>query len=400
MFTGKWNDDLGDRKMPIELFIVMAVFIYFFIGISQIFRAVQMKKEAQSRLFKRKDVFVSLIIPIRGISRTTPKNLESVCKQDYPHFEVIFVAEMMEHPACKIARAIARKYPNTKLVLSGPHDGSRTTGKCHNLIFGVAQAKGQVFLFGDSDVSYTRNWIRKMVYSLDEVVEGKRIHAVTSPFFIEPEGFAGKFIALSISLVTFTASFTRKSQRFPSYVSGASIAVTRDVFEELRIAEVWGRKFNDDLVFAVALRDSGYNIYNQLANLNHPNEAFDEPRQTKEKLIRWVVTISSFSHKNLRAEVPIMVAKNLQFHAALIAGILLYLLGFPGIMALGIVVAGYAYLVAYRWAVGWIVEEKGITHYYLLTPFSVTAMMLVFVLVRVFCRTFSWEGETYTVSRR
>jgi ceramide glucosyltransferase len=383
--------------MSIELFIVAALSIYFIIGVSQIFKAVKMKKEAESRPFKRKDVFVSVIIPIRGVSRTTQNNLESVCKQNYQHFEVIFVAEVREHPAYKIARSAAEKYPNTKVLLSGPHDGRKTTGKCHNLIFGVKHAKGEVFLFGDSDVSYSRDWISKMVSPLNEIVEGRRIHAVTSPFFIEPEGITGKFIALSISLVTFTAGLTRKSQRFPSYVSGASIAVTREIFHELHIDEIWSENYNDDLVFAVALKDRGYNIYNQLANLNHPNEAFDDSRQIKEKLIRWVVTISTFSHGDLRAEVPLMAAKNLQFQAALIAGIILYLLGFSFALVLAVMVAGYIYLVAYRWVVGWIIEEKGMSRYYFITPVSVTAMMLFFVIVRLFYRSFSWEGKTYDV---
>jgi hypothetical protein len=207
-------------------------------------------------------------------------------------------------------------------------------------------------------------------------------------------------VAISVSLVTFTANFTSAHQRFPSYASGASIAVKRDVFEECQIKEIWSRSFNDDLVLAGILVDSGYHIYNQLAHLNHPNEDFGNLKQAREKLVRWVVTISSFGHKKLRARVPIMLAENLQFQVSLILGIIMYIMGFSWITSLGIVIMGYAYLVVYRWLLGRIVNEKGMEAYYLLAPVSITGMMLWYFFVRVFFRTFIWEGSSYTVKEK
>jgi glycosyltransferase involved in cell wall biosynthesis len=384
----------------IELIILIFLAIYFMIGFSQIFTAFRMKRETNRIHFRRKDLFVSVIIPIKEISRISSQHFESACKQDYPSYEVLFVAESVEDPAYKIAAMFAKRYDNTKVLISGQHDSSRTIGKCHNLAYAVKHANGDVFLFGDSDVTYPQDWITKMTSPLQERADGRQIDVVTSPFFIEPEGFLGKFIALSVSLVTFTASFTNENHRFPSYASGASIAVTKRLFENLGIAQIWENTFNDDLVLADEVIDRGHHIYNQLDNLNHPNEAFLNLRQTKEKLIRWVVTISSFGHKNLRAEVPYMVARNLQFQVALILGFFLYLLGSPGLLILGIVIAGYFYSVFYRWLIGQIIEERNLSLYYLLAPISVTAMILFFLLVRVFYRSFSWEGKTYAVKGR
>ena len=255
---------LVTMKMSLEILIILILAGYFTVGISQIFCALRMKKEASSIRFPKKDFFVSVIIPIKEVSRTTPQNLESACRQDHPCFEVIFVAEKVEHGAYRVAKSLAEKYPNTKVMLSGQHDPTKTIGKCHNLVYGVKHAKGEVLLFGDSDVNYSRDWIGKMISPLKETVDGRHIEAVTSPFFIDPEGFSGKFIALSVSLVTFTASFTRKSQRFPPFASGASIAVTRKVFDDLGIAKIWRNSFNDDLVFADEVIDHGNHIYNQL----------------------------------------------------------------------------------------------------------------------------------------
>lgn len=387
-------------KISIEILVIIFFTGYFMIGIRQIITALHIKKEVGQRRFLKKNFSVSVIIPIREASRTTKLNLESVCKQNYPHFEVIFVAEEPNHGAYMIARTLASNYPNVRVLLSRKHDPERTIAKCHNLIFGVKHAKGEVLLFGDSDVTYSQDWIRKMTSPLKERIEGKTIEAVTSPYFIEPEGFIGKFIAQSVSLVTFTAAFTNENQKFPAYASGASIAVTKEIFEDLGIEGIWANSFNDDLVFADTVLDSGYHIYNQLENLNHPNETFSDLMQTKEKLIRWVKTISTFGHRNLRAEVPLMVGKNLQFQIALVMGIILYIIGSSWFFTLFIVIAGYIYLVVYRWAVGIIIEEKGSSDYYLLVPISMTVMMVFYGFARLFYKGFTWEGRKYTVHGR
>lgn len=380
-----------------ESAILLALSLYFLVGSLQLVTALRIKREANRIRFPKKDYFVSVIIPIREVTSTTWQNLRSACMQNYSKYEVLFVAEEKGHPAFSRACSLSRKYPHVKLLISGPHDPKNCIAKCHNLVYGVSQAKGDIFLFGDSDVTYSKNWIRKMTEPLGDVVDGKQIHATTAPFFMEPKGIKGKIIALPISIVTFTSSFTRYSQRFPSYASGASIAVSKEIFEKLQISKIWERSFNDDLVFASKIISSGRNIYNQHALLNHPNEAFLSWPQTIDKLIRWVVTISTFVHENLRANTPAMLAKNLQFQICIILAIFLYFLDFSGIFILTILGAGYFYSVFYRLAVGVIIEEKDMLPYYILSPIMSLALIAFHVTVRTRYRGFSWEGERYNI---
>jgi cellulose synthase/poly-beta-1,6-N-acetylglucosamine synthase-like glycosyltransferase len=386
-------------NMGIEEILLLILIGYFGYGFLQIICAYKMKENANKMRFSKKNFTVSVIIPVKGVSRKTKENLESVCIQEHQNFEVIFVAERKEDPAYEIAFYLSKKYQNVKALLSGPHDSRRTIGKCHNLIYGVNHAEGEVLLFGDSDVTYSRDWILKMTSPLRESVEGKRIEAVTAPFFIKPEGILGKLIAISVNLATFTASFTNKNQMFPPYASGASIAITRKLFDDLKIAKIWSKSFNDDLVFADVLRSHGYNIYNQLAHLNHPNEVFSNLRQTKEKLIRWIVTISSFGYREFPKKTYFMVARNLQFPISMVLGLALLIIGFSGIFVLIIISAGCLYSVAYRWVVGIIIEEEGMTLYYLLAPLMGVAMIIFYVLVRLSQRSFSWEGELYNLKQ-
>jgi ceramide glucosyltransferase len=379
-----------------EILILMFLSIYFFVGFSQIILAQRIKRQAINRKFIKKAAFASVIIPIRERTKTTYRNLESVCRQQYPKYEVIFVSESVHHPAYKVVKNLEKRYPNIKIILSQRHNPKKNIAKCHNLIKGEKYAKGEILLFGDSDVNYPEDWILKMTAPLGETVDGKKIDATTSPFFIEPESSFGKFLANSISSVTFTTSLTKEEFKFPSYASGASIAIKKDLFQELGIEKIWENSYNDDLVFAKTVLDSGHHIYNQLAQLNHPNEAFLSFRQSKDKLIRWIVTISTFGHGNLKEHVPSMLFKNLQFQVALVLGIFVFF-GFSWILGLGIISAGYLYSVIYRWKVGQIIEEKGMTSYYLLAPVSTTGIMLFYLYVRLFYRTFYWGGKAYSV---
>jgi hypothetical protein len=82
----------------------------------------------------------------------------------------------------------------------------------------------------------------------------------------------------------------------------------------------------------------------------------------------------------------------------LILVVILFLAGFSGIFVLMVFAAGYLYSVLYRWAVGIIVDEKGMAPYYTLAPVMGIALIFFYLLVRVFYRRFSWEGESYTVN--
>jgi glycosyltransferase involved in cell wall biosynthesis len=281
-------------KYMLEAVILMVLSMYFTYGATQLMTARRIKRKAHQMRFAKKDTFVSVIIPIRNIIRTTVENLSSTCTQNYPNYEVIFVAEVAEHAAVSPAYALSKKYPHVSVIFSGKHDPSKNIAKCHNLVYAVKHAKGDVFLFGDSDVTYSGDWVLKMTQPLNEIVSGRRIDATTASFFMDT-------------------------------ASGASIAVSRKVFEELKISKLWETSFNDDLVFANKIVSSGYNLYNQHTLINHPNEIFSDWEQTKNKLIRWTFTVYTFGNKSLKKTTPIMFVKNQQFQLSLILALSMYL---------------------------------------------------------------------------
>lgn len=390
--------------MALEFIILFLFIIYILIGFSQIIGINRVKKQIAKQYFLKKDFFVSVIVPIKEKSEYLQKSLDSICKQDYDNFEVLFIAETEEDFACEIAKRVVKNYKNAFLLFSGVHDSKKKMiAKSHNLLFGVKHAKGDVFLFTDSDLIHPKDWIKKLSESIGEKIEGKIIHATTTPFFSNPQNCLGAFAALATNYALFFASFIKIKQQFPCYASGASMCVTREVFKKSKIEKAWNENFNDDLVFASTLIDKGFNIFNVRKHPNYPMENFGNWKQLNEKMRRWMITIGNFMHKSFRMEAFFITLKNIQFQISVLIALILGLFGIFGILEINywivglILTLGYLYSVIFRVIVVKTVNEKNIMKYVLLTPISHLFWGNYYLFVRFYYKSFSWGGHEYSL---
>ncbi len=82
--------------------------------------------------------FVSIIAPCRGLEDGLRQNLEALCKQSYPAFEIIFVTDRADDPSLKVIDEVIAAYEtspcSTQVVIAGE---ARDSGqKVHNLSSG------------------------------------------------------------------------------------------------------------------------------------------------------------------------------------------------------------------------------------------------------------------------
>ena len=387
--------------MQIKEIILFLLLLYFLIGFLQLINVFRVKKQISKQKFSKKDFFVSVIVPIKESSDYLEKCLDSICIQDYKNFEVLFVAEKEEDSGCEIAKKIVKKYKNTRLLISGEHDFKKTIAKSHNLIYGVKHAKGDVFLFTDSDVIHQKNWIKELTAPIDEKIDGKIVHATTSPFFSLPKNFLGAFTSLSTNFALFFASFVKLKQMFPSYASGASMCVKKEVFLKAGIEKAWMKNFNDDLVFASTLIQNGFNIFNVRNHPNYPIEKFGNWKRLNEKMRRWMLTITYYIDKSFKKEAVLLTAKNLQFQITILIAIILGILNILDLFNVNfffigiIIILAYLYSVIFRAIICKIVNEKNILKYVFLAPFSHLFFGNYYLIVRIFYKSFYWGGHKY-----
>src|SRR5580704_7985525 len=64
---------------------------------------------------------VSLLKPVHGLESRLKENIESFFHLDYPHYEIIFAADLEDNAALAVVQEICSRYPkvSTHIVVTG-----------------------------------------------------------------------------------------------------------------------------------------------------------------------------------------------------------------------------------------------------------------------------------------
>src|SRR5262252_3278099 len=146
------------------MFALVLVF-YFFAAISiwlgllslrSGLRFVRYLQTELARNHERYTPFVTVFMPMRGVDDGLRENVGAIFRQDYPNFEIIFVADRADDPALSVVEHARHSFkgevgPAMQVVVAGP--ASERGQKVHNLSFAIRHAHrdSEVFVFVDSD---------------------------------------------------------------------------------------------------------------------------------------------------------------------------------------------------------------------------------------------------------
>jgi chlorobactene glucosyltransferase len=111
---------------------------------------------------------VSICVPARNEERMIAQCVESLCKQDYPSFEVIVLDDNSTDETPAILAELVKKYPNTLITIKGKPLEKGWIGKpyaCHQL---SQVATGEILLFTDADTIHIPEMLTSAVHFADE----------------------------------------------------------------------------------------------------------------------------------------------------------------------------------------------------------------------------------------
>jgi len=111
-----------------------------------------------------KPPLVSVLVPARNESENIEKCINSLVNQDYPNFELIVLDDNSEDDTLIKLQKLKERYPQVNVYL-GENLPEGWTGKnfaCHTL---SQYAKGEWYLFTDSDTVHRKDSISSSVYS-------------------------------------------------------------------------------------------------------------------------------------------------------------------------------------------------------------------------------------------
>jgi len=110
---------------------------------------------------------VSVLKPLKGLDDNLFDNLESICLQDYPEYEVIFSLQDHNDPAYKVARKIKDKYPVRDINIVVERCNAGLNPKVNNLIPAYRVAKFGHVLVSDSNVMVNNNYLREIIKHME-----------------------------------------------------------------------------------------------------------------------------------------------------------------------------------------------------------------------------------------
>jgi ceramide glucosyltransferase len=190
----------------------------------------------------------TIIVPVKGHDEGLRENLASLAAQDYPDYELIVAAQKVEDIPAGVLPSGAR----VVLAHGGHPDASE---KIQNLLAAVrvARKRSQVFAFADSDGRVSKTWLRALVAPLDEPGAG----ASTGYRWYIPE--PPTFWSLMRSV--WNAPIAGLFGPGPNFFAwGGAMAIRRDVFGEIGVAELWSQSISDDYALTSAVRGAGMSI--------------------------------------------------------------------------------------------------------------------------------------------
>lgn len=201
--------------------------------------------------------FVSVVVPCRGLDEGLEKNLTALLKQEFPDYEVIFVVDDENDPAVETITQLSGANLAVGAVKLVVAPRSVESGqKVENLREAVLHVRheSEVFVFADSDIRPSKDWLRGLVAPLAD----KRIGAATGYrwFISSTPAFASEMRAVWNASIA-SALGPKTSSNF---CWGGSMAIRRDVFNQVNLRERWRGTVSDDLAVTRAMNDAGLPI--------------------------------------------------------------------------------------------------------------------------------------------
>jgi len=197
----------------------------------------------------------AVFAPCKGIDVDLEDNLRALLRQDYDDYEVTFIVESADDPACPTIRRIMAEHPSvaTRLIVAGK--ATSTGQKIHNLRAATADLSPEVsyLAFIDSDAHPRPDWLRIIVSRLSRGTLG----AVTGYRWFVPK--RSTFVNhLLYSLNSNVMALLGHNSHY--LIWGGSWGLRRDVFDSIELHEAWDGALTEDLVAGCQLRQAGLRV--------------------------------------------------------------------------------------------------------------------------------------------
>jgi ceramide glucosyltransferase len=108
---------------------------------------------------------VTVLKPIYGLDKGLEDNLLSLCRQNYPDYQVVLAVQRTDEPALPLLRRLAAEFPTRVTLVVKPSEPV-VNGKVQNLVNALTAARHDILLISDSDVRVGPDYLSAMTAPL------------------------------------------------------------------------------------------------------------------------------------------------------------------------------------------------------------------------------------------
>ncbi len=200
---------------------------------------------------------VSILIPLCGADFRAYENYASLCRQDYPHLQLVFGVRDPADSSVGLISKLKADFPMIEIDLAV---NSRETGqnpKVSNLNNMLPLARHDLLVFLDSDIRAGRDFLRTSVAELIQTEAG----VVTCLYRAgEAPGLAAKLEAVGITAEFAPGVFVAEMSAGISFAFGAAILIKKKTLEAIGGLEAIADFLADDYMIGNLASKAGYTV--------------------------------------------------------------------------------------------------------------------------------------------
>ena len=193
---------------------------------------------------------VALVIAVKGVSGNFDRFMDFALGQDYPDHHVIFVTESESDPAHAAVAARIDGRENARLIVAGKAE--KTGQKVHNQLAGfrLLDDADRIVAFADGDLHGRADWLSCLALPLNQ----RQADLTTGYRWFIPET---PTLPNRVVAIIGTAIEPLIGPNWRMCLWGGSMAMTREVFDEMKVPEMLVGSVNDDARVSQLARRAG-----------------------------------------------------------------------------------------------------------------------------------------------
>jgi ceramide glucosyltransferase len=229
---------------------------------------------------------VSNLKPIRGLDPDAYDNFASLCRQNYPKYELLFCVGSLQDPAVPVIEQLATDFPDRKIRLLVRSDRTGANDKVAKLAHLVAEAEYEHLVINDSDVRVGPDYFRTVIAPLRDPKMG----GVTCLYVTDTETFVENLHWLGIVSDFFPSILTARQLDGVKFALGTTIATTRTAIAEFGGYDALINRPADDLLIGRMIVEQGREM-ELLPYAVGTVADFGSFRELLNKRLRWIVVM-------------------------------------------------------------------------------------------------------------